>query len=267
MVRYSMKVIASLAVSLTLLLSTAENTFCITPSSSEAVRVLIVTGGDLHHDWRATTPVLRGVIQQDSRLKVDELRDFSKLKNTDLSPYSVVVINFKNTDANSPGRGGFDNLRDYVRDGGGLVLVHFACGAFEEFKEEYKELVGRVWMGRNVPPGRRQHDPRGPFNVNITDPAHPITAGMTTFGTDDELYTCLEGDADVKVLAVATSIVDGRQYPMALLHSYGKGRVFNCTLGHDARALLISEVGQLYRRGCAWSAGLLPVPQKKPPID
>jgi type 1 glutamine amidotransferase len=31
--------------------------------------------------------------------------------------------------------------------------------------------------------------------------------------------------------------------------------VFNCVLGHDARALDNAAVGELFRRGSAWAAG------------
>ena len=48
----------------------------------------------------------------------------------------------------------------------------------------------------------------------------------------------------------------GETYPMAFVLSYGEGRVFHCTLGHDAEALRVPAVGELYRRGTAWVAGM-----------
>jgi type 1 glutamine amidotransferase len=43
---------------------------------------------------------------------------------------------------------------------------------------------------------------------------------------------------------------------MVLLNTYGKGRTFMCTLGHDVKALSVPSVQTLYRRGAAWAAGL-----------
>jgi type 1 glutamine amidotransferase len=86
--------------------------------------------------------------------------------------------------------------------------------------------------------------------------------GLAAFDTQDELYTCLIGDHPVEVLARAKSKLDGQYYPMAFISSYGKGRTFHCTLGHDVKALSASGVQELYRRGCAWAAGLEPVSQK-----
>jgi type 1 glutamine amidotransferase len=51
---------------------------------------------------------------------------------------------------------------------------------------------------------------------------------------------------------------------MVMIRQYGDGRVFNCTLGHDVRALKTEMVSVFYRRGCAWAAGLPPVPPTGP---
>jgi type 1 glutamine amidotransferase len=60
------------------------------------------------------------------------------------------------------------------------------------------------------------------------------------------------------VVAQARSKVDNQFYPMAFLTHYGQGRTFHCVLGHDAKALSVPSVQELYRRGCAWAAGLAP---------
>ena len=94
------------------------------------------------------------------------------------------------------------------------------------------------------------------FRVDIVDPNHPITLGMPPFETQDELYSCLTGDRPIHLLACAKSKVDGRDYPMAFVLDYGKGRVFHTVLGHDLVAITNPSVANLIRRGCAWAAGL-----------
>jgi type 1 glutamine amidotransferase len=79
------------------------------------------------------------------------------------------------------------------------------------------------------------------------------------FQADDELYFCLEGDREVQVLAVATSKVKKKDYPMAFVFDYGQGRVFHTALGHDAKAMRMPGVAELIRRGCAWASGADPV--------
>ena len=91
--------------------------------------------------------------------------------------------------------------------------------------------------------------------MTISAPQHPIVAGLKPFQADDELYTCLTGDRPIEVLAEARSKVDGKIYPMAFAYASGKGRVFQCLLGHDVKAMQMPGVGELYRRGCALGGG------------
>lgn len=248
-----------IALSLSLLLTAACSAVDEAPAPEVPVRVLIVTGEEHGgHVWQETAPRLEAILEGDARLEVDRLEDLSLLANTDLAPYAAVMMHFKNHSPESPGRAGFDHLASYVDGGGGLVLVHFACGAFEEFRDDFEDLVGRVWFGLEPPEGRHQHDPYGEFTVRIADAAHPITADLEEFVTADELYSCLIGAPPVHVVADAVSTVDGRAYPMALTKDTGAGRVFLCTLGHDLRALEAGGVGELYRRGTAWAAHLAP---------
>lgn len=213
-------------------------------------RVLIVTGCDYPgHKWRETTPVLREAISKDKRLEVSVTEDAKFLASPDLKKYDAIVLNYMNWQNPGPGADAQENLRKTVEAGTGLVLVHFACGAFQGWPE-FVKVAGRVWD-----PKLRAHDPRGPFHVNVTDQKHPITVGMKSFSTEDELYTCLIGNMEIQMLATATSKVDQKNYPMAFTLSYGKGRVFHCLLGHDVKALG-GEVGLLYQRGTAWAAGL-----------
>ena len=76
---------------------------------------------------------------------------------------------------------------------------------------------------------------------------------MKPFETTDELYTCLDGGTPITVLATAVSKVDHKTYPMAFVLECGKGRTFHLVLGHDVQALQAPEVGELLRRGTAWT--------------
>jgi len=220
--------------------------------------------------------VLAEVLQKDPRLQVRIVEDPHFLDSSALHRYDVVVLHFMNWEQPAPGAEARSNLREFVHGGKGMFIVHFACGAFQDWPE-FRDLAGRVWD-----PKLRGHDPRGPFRVNITDPVrnplrasisngadvnHPITQGMQSFETDDELYTCLVGDRAVKVLATARSKVDGKEYPMAFAFNYGKGRVFHSPLGHDVKAITNPNVAELFRRGCAWAAGLTVVSQSKTQTD
>lgn len=220
------------------------------------VKVLLVTGVDYPgHVWRETAPVLRAQLEEDPRLVVTVVEDPGFLDSPRITNYAAVVLHFQNWEVPGPGPAARENLERHVRNGGGLVLTHFACGAWYGEWPGFRNLAGRVWFG---PDGGRQHDPHGTFMVNIREPGHPVTAGLKDFETVDELYTCLEGDVPIRVLATARSKVDGKDYPMAFVLEAGRGRVFHSPLGHDARAFGVEGVGTLMRRGTAWAAGLAP---------
>jgi type 1 glutamine amidotransferase len=220
-----------------------------TQFASDEIRVLIVTGIDHPaHNWRETTPALREELAKDTRFKVDVLEDPYQLDSADLARYQVVFLHFNNWQKPDPGPRAQANLKKFVTAGGGLVLLHFACGAFADWAE-FPELVGMVWDRKNT------HDPRGPFHVEVVNREHPITRGMESFDTDDELYICLEQKRQVELLAQARSKKTGRDHPMAFALTCGKGRVFHTSLGHDARAIHAPGTAELIRRGVAWVAG------------
>jgi len=228
-----------------------------TDTKLAGARVLIVTGIDYPgHLWKETTPVLKKALLADRRLSVDVVEEPEYLASEKLDQYDTIVLHFMNWERPDPSRKAQQNLQRFVESGKGLVLVHFACGAFQGWNE-FENLAGRVWD-----PNKRPHDPYGGFTVNIVGKEHPITRGFSDFETVDELYTCLAGDTPVEVIASAISKVDNEVYPMTFVLNYGKGRVFHCVLGHDAQAIANRHVAELFRRACAWTTGLEPVEQK-----
>lgn len=220
----------------------------------DAKRIVIVTGIDHPaHNWQETAPALANVLRADPRLNVTVVEDPNFLASPQLRQYDAVVIHFMDWETPDPGPQARAALQRFVRAGKGLMIVHFGCGAFDEW-DGFVQMTGRVWD-----PKMRAHDPHGSFTVAITDSEHPITKGLASFETTDELYTCLAGETPVHMLATARSKVDQLDYPMAFVLEYGQGRVFHCALGHDVVAIENPGAAELFRRGCAWSAGLDPV--------
>ncbi len=226
----------------------------------EKARILLVTGVDYPgHAWRQTAPALAAALGKDPRLEIRTVEDPGFLDSAAINTYDLILLHFQNWQQPGPGERARENLRRVVEDGKGVALVHFACGAWYGEWPEFAKLAGRVWAGPG--PGVHQHDPFGSFRVELVAPDKSILRGMTDLETQDELYTCLIGDVPIEVLARAKSKVDGKYYPMAFISHYAKGRTFHCPLGHNAKALSVPGVQELFRRGCAWAAGLAPVAQ------
>lgn len=221
-------------------------------NADQHARVLLVTGVDYPgHPWRETAPAVRKILEKDPRMEVRMVEDPDFLAAPAVFDYNVIVLHFKNYKPLPHAAQACENLTSFVKQGKGLVLTHFACGAFEDWPG-FADLAGRVWDTK------KGHDPRGPFPVKIADRRHPITREMKDFQADDELYWCIKGDRPVEVLATARSKVTGRDEPIALAFEHGKGRVFQSLLGHDVRAIEMPGAAELIHRGCLWAARIEP---------
>lgn len=222
----------------------------------KTIRVLIVTGNDYPgHKWRQTTPVVRSALEKAGRFEVRVAEDPEIMATRMAERYDVVVLHYCNWESPSPSREALEGLAEFVRGGKGLVVLHFACGAFLDWPE-YERLIGRVWDQSKT------HDPYGPFRVRVARKDHPITSGLDDFDTTDELYFCLKGKPEIEVLLTARSKITKRDEPMGFLLRYGRGRIFHTPLGHDVKAFSAPGVVRLLQRACEWTATGAVAPQR-----
>jgi uncharacterized protein len=215
----------------------------------DKMKVLIVTGFDVGvHNWRDTTQQTVADLEESGKFDVKVSEDFGIFESSSLDRYDVVVLNYGYWNEPEPTDEAKEAILDYVKSGKGLVALHFASSSFQEW-DEYRELLGRVWVK-----GTGGHGPRGEFTVKIGDNEHPITAGLSDFKADDELYAKLSGDAEIEVLATADSDWSGKVEPIVFVKPYGKGRVVHNVLGHDTRARENPAFRTLLVRGVEWAA-------------
>lgn len=234
--------------------------------AQQPIRAVIVTGHQYPgHVWKETTLALEDSLAKDPRMEITTMPDPEFLAKPELHDFDVVVFNYCNWQRPGLSEAARTNFVQYLQRGGGLVIIHFANGAFhfslpeagQSDWPEYRKICRRVWDHTPAILGKMKsgHDPYGKLRVEIADRAHPITHGMESFDTTDELYYHQQGDEPVRVLATARSKDTGRDEPMAFVYRYGQGRVFQTVLGHDAASLRTAGTAELIRRGTAWAAG------------
>jgi type 1 glutamine amidotransferase len=222
---------------------------------TQAVRALLLTGDDHPaHVWQETSPALRSALWRDARFRVDTSHDPEAL--ADLDGYDVVVLSYCNWESPGLSEAAKQGLVGFLESGGGVVLIHFANGAWhyslpgaeDSDWPEYRRICRRVWDHT----ADSAHDPYGTFQVDIVDTEHPITRGLPRFETIDELYYRQAGELPIHVLASAHSKQIDEDTPIAWVSEYGEGRVFQTLLGHSADSISNPNVEELIRRGCLW---------------
>jgi type 1 glutamine amidotransferase len=218
------------------------------PAEPKLVRVLLITGRDVAaHNWRETTPALREALEATKKFEVVVSEEPAVLESSAVGGYDVILLNYYNWQRPTLSPRARENLVAFVKGGKALVSFHFSVRAWEDWPE-YRNLVGRIWTKGSG------HGPRGRFTVKITDKDHVITQGVSDFEIDDELYSKLVGDTPIHVLMEADSKWSGRTEPLAWTLDYGKGRVFNIVLGHDAKVCRDPNFVKLLQRGTEWAA-------------
>ena len=139
-------------------------------------------------------------------------------------------------------------LLDAVRGGCGIAGVHGGMGDAFRTQTEYQFMVGGQWVAH--PGGDGVH-----FTVHIDGEPHPITEGIQDFDVASEHYY-MHVDPAIRVLA--TSRFGETVMPVTWTKTYGKGRVFYCSLGHHADIVEMEPVLTMVTRGMLWAAHAFP---------
>lgn len=142
-------------------------------------------------------------------------------------------------------------LLQTIANGTGYAGWH--GGMADTFRQNpnYQFMVGGQWVAH---PGNIID-----YTVNIIDSADPITAGLGDFQMHSEQYL-LHVDPSNELLATTTfggehaPWIEGTVMPVVWKRSWGKGKIFYCSLGHVAKDFDVPEAREIVRRGIIWAA-------------
>lgn len=162
------------------------------------IRVLILTGRNIH-DWCATTPVMRDILERTGRFEVRFNEEVQGCGLQTFAPDHVLLLNYNH--GNPPTW--WDNrpreaLLDFVRNGKGLVSFHASNNGFPGW-HDYDRLIGGTWRET------AGHSPYHTYTVKIVDHDSLIRRGLPdSFLQTDELCHRLSLQPNIRILAAAS---------------------------------------------------------------
>jgi type 1 glutamine amidotransferase len=155
------------------------------------------------------------------------------------------------------------SLVDFVTSGKGLVGIHGATAIRDDLRELAEMYGGQINGHRG-----------GVWWIKAEEPTHPICAplGGRSFEVRDEIYVFRKPLAREPMsregIRVMLSLDLGKtedpklredgDYAISWIRSFGKGRVFYCTLGHAKTAYTNPAVMKHYLAGIQFAIGDLP---------
>lgn len=137
--------------------------------------------------------------------------------------------------------GATENIfRNFVRAGGGLVVVHSGTASYQDVAS-VRAVLGGVFVN-HPPPCAVTLEPRA---------GHPLTGGVTgPFTVVDEHYQMKMDDARADVFLQARS--EHGVQPAGWIRTEGRGRVCVLTPGHFPAVWLHPSFQQLLRNAFRW---------------
>ena len=246
--------------------------------SASRVSAYFVCGGKYHDIDFARAEILKLLLELECvRTRVaEDYRDVDALTASDfLVTYTVDVV---------PDETGAQRIRDYVAAGHRWFALHGTNSVLRYVK-------GKGWDAPRSAPLFMQtlgsqfvaHPPIAPYRVEVTEPSHPLVAGIEPFDADDELYLSelhppLQMLLHTRYAGEAAGFIEhdwrrDEPRPVCYLKRVGEGEVLYLTLGHarsryDMQPLMTEyphvERGSwktpafytLLRRGLRWAARL-----------
>lgn len=222
---------------------------------------LIVRGGwDGHQPVEATDLFIPFLRDHDYDVRIEEssaiYADADYLATVDL----IVQCNTMTTIEKDE----FLGLRAAIEAGTGMAGWHGGIADSYRNNSDYLHLIGGQFACH---PGHHpseltgeQSDNYVPYTVNVTEPEHPIMAGIADFDLVTEQYWVLSDDY-IDVLATTTQAV--REWdpwtrpvtsPAVWTRQWGEGRIFVSTPGHRVEILEDSNVRTIIERGLLWAS-------------
>ena len=191
-------------------------------------------------------------------------KDMSMFKPENLNQFDAVCFNnTTHLKFEEPLR---KSLMDFIKGGKGIVGIHAATDSFYDWPQA-AEMMGGQFCGH-------PWTADGTWAVKIDEPKHPLMAAFEGkgFKINDEIYRTkpplYSRDKQLVLMSLdmtdeATRSAEGieptdRDIGISWVKSYGKGRLFYCSLGHNHHITWNPTILHHYLDGIQFALGDLP---------
>jgi len=156
------------------------------------------------------------------------------------------------------------SLVKYLKEGGGLAVIHAGVASFRKWPE-YGNIIGARFQNHPWRAGST-------VTLKVEEPDHPLTGAFKkrVFEVTDEIYQVTEPYSRDKLRVLVSIDTDrtpmnvkgiiparrkDRDFAMTWIRNYGKGRVFYCALGHQHDLFWNEMILQHYLDGVQFATG------------
>ena len=215
--------------------------------ATNGVRVLVINGG---HDHEAS---FYGLFDGYKDIGWVPVTDSKLAFQQDIrSKYDVLVFYDFTRDLDDTAK---KNLRDFVENNKGLVVLHHGILDFQKWPWWYEEVVGglyRLERQGSIPNSTVKF---GEEHMITPTGEHPITAGIGRFHVTDETYKGLFISPNIKPLLVTDNPTSDRT--VAWIGPCTTSRAVFIQLGHDHSPFRHPSYRALVHNSILWTAGKL----------
>lgn len=200
------------------------------------INCVLIAGGKYHDIDFARLELLK-LLAEDERVRVRVFEDYENIAAIEAADFLVsytcdIIPSLESQEA----------IRRWVERGGRWYALH-GTNSILRWTSDGRVSAPR-WAPLHMDTLGTQfisHPPIAPYVVQVTDPSHPLVAGVEPFETTDEIYL-MEVHADIEILlhtafgGSTPEFVDSEwpqaDHPVFYIRPLGAGQILYLTLGH-----------------------------------
>lgn len=217
--------------------------------AAEEAPVKCLVMGNGPHGENVMEDVWRDIAENYQTVQLTVSENIEDLKLENLKNYDVLCIIALNVEGGNPPDYAKEGIVEFLKQGGGLVVTHFAVANVQEWRDSI-DIYGAMWVS-----GKSTHGPYHEFRVDMVDETHPIVEGVKPFTTNDELYFNLLMRPDMHVIMTADEERAGHTVaePMLATHYVYNARAVYFALGHDVQSVAPPEFRKILVQSIEWA--------------